>query len=369
MKVPFQDLHAQYLSIKEEIDNSIAQVLETSAFVRGPFVEKFEQEFSDMLGVKHCTSCANGTDAIFLCLKALNIQPGDEVIVPAHSWISTSEVVSMAGGTVIFCDTEIDTFNIDTSQIESKITSRTVGIIPVHLYGQACNISEVMKIAKNHNLWVIEDCAQAILAEHKTHKVGTFGDMATFSFYPGKNLGAMGDAGCIITNDTSLANRSAMFARHGGLTKGQHLIEGMNSRLDGMQAAILLVKMKYIEEWTNKRIKIAHSYIQNLKNESISVPLSIDSKNENNKHVWHLFVIKSGDRDKLKSYLSQNGVSSVINYPIALPFLKAYDYKSHVHDDFPNAFTNQSRILSLPIFPEMKDEQLQYVCELINHYT
>lgn len=366
MKVPFQNLHAQYLSIKPAIDHSIAEVLESSAFVRGPFVEKFEEEFKNLIGTDHCISCANGTDAIFLALKALKIKPGDEVIVPAHSWIATSEVVTLAGGKVIFCDTELDSFNIDAMQIESKITNRTVGIIPVHLYGQACNMTALMQIANNNNLWVIEDCAQAILAEHDKQQVGTFGDMATFSFYPGKNLGAMGDAGCIVTNNSSLANYAAMFARHGGLKKGEHIIEGMNSRLDGIQAAILLQKMKHIESWTSARIRIAGLYLDHLDQEIISTPFILDP--QKNKHVWHLFVIKSDERDSLKAFLLEHDISTVINYPVALPFLEAYKYQNNSEQTFPNAFANQSRILSLPMFPEMTDDQVKYVCETISNF-
>src|SRR4051794_522948 len=206
MKIPFVDLHAQYLSIKEEIDQAIAEVIAQSAYIRGPQVDAFEQAWAKTLGVKHCVSCANGTDAIYIALRALGVKRGDEVITSAHTWISTSETITQAGSAVVFCDTHEDTFTIDPADIEKKITSATVGIIPVHLYGQPADMDAIMRIARKHNLWVIEDCAQAHLATYKGQTVGTFGNIATFSFYPGKNLGAYGDAGGIVTNDDQLAD-------------------------------------------------------------------------------------------------------------------------------------------------------------------
>jgi dTDP-4-amino-4,6-dideoxygalactose transaminase len=221
--VPFADLHAQYLTIKPEIDTAIAAVIASSAFIRGPFVEAFEQEFAAAIGTKHCVSCANGTDAIYIAMVALGIKPGDEVIVPAMSWISTSETVTQAGGRVVFCDVDPVTYTIDTTKLASLVTKRTVGIIPVHLYGQPAAMDAVMAIAAQHKLWVIEDCAQSHLATFKGQQVGTFGVAASYSFYPGKNLGAMGDAGALVTNDAALARKMAMFARHGGINKGDHV--------------------------------------------------------------------------------------------------------------------------------------------------
>lgn len=352
-KVPFADLYAQYQSIKPEIDAAIESVIKSSAFIRGPFVEKFESEFSEMIGVKHCVSCANGTDAIYIAMHALGVQPGDEVITTAHSWIATSETISQAGANVVFCDTEKDSFNIDASQIEAKITPRTVGIIPVHLYGQPADMDAIMAIAQKHGLWVIEDCAQAHLARYKGRYVGTFGQAATFSFYPGKNLGAMGDAGAVVSNDTSLSDRMAMFARHGGLKKGDHQIEGINSRLDGLQAAILSVKLRRLAAWTVSRRQKAARYDGLLKGISeVNTPAEV----ENREHVFHLYVIRHENRDELASALATNGIQTVINYPVALPFLPAYSRLGHKPEDFPNAWSNQSRILSLPIYPELDEE-------------
>src|SRR5215468_3492287 len=260
MAVPFADLQLQYQNIKGEIDGAIANVIRDNAFIRGPYVDAFEREFASAVEAKHCISCANGTDALYLAMAALKVKPGDEVITTAHSWISTSAMITHAGATPVFCDTDGRTFTIDPEAIEAAITPRTVGIIPVHLYGQPSDMDAIMAIAKRHGLWVIEDCAQAHLASYKGRMVGTFGAAATYSFYPGKNLGAMGDAGAVVTNDAVLAEHIAMLARHGGIVKHQHQIEGINSRLDGMQAAILSAKLPYLADWTRARQEAARFY-------------------------------------------------------------------------------------------------------------
>lgn len=365
-KIPFADLYSQYLSIKPEIDEAISTVIRDSAFIRGPFVERFETEFAQALGVSHCVSCANGTDALYIAMHALGVRPGDEVITTAHSWIATSETITQAGGRVVFCDTERDSFNIDASEIEAKITPRTVGIIPVHLYGQAADMDAIMAIASKHGLWVIEDCAQAHLARYKGRMVGTFGQAATFSFYPGKNLGAMGDAGAVVTGDRDLAQRMATFARHGGLTKGEHRIEGINSRLDGMQAAILSVKLRQLDAWTRARRGKAAAYNAMLAGiDGLETPV----EGEGREHVYHLYVVRHDRRDELAAHLAADGIQTVVNYPVALPFLPAYQRFGHVPQEFPNAWANQGRILSLPIFPEMTDSQQAQVAEAIRHFA
>src|SRR2546421_1011015 len=255
MKIPFVDLHAQYLTIKQEIDRAIADVIAQSAYIRGRHVDAFEEAWSRTLGVKRCVSCANGTDAIYIALRGLGLKRSDEVITSAHSWISTSETITQAGGRVVFCDTDEETFTIDPIDVEKKITPATVGIVPVHLYGQAADMGAIMAIARKHNLWVIEDCAQAHLASYNGQLVGTFGNAATFSFYPGKNLGAYGDAGCLVTNDDQLADWMATFARHGG--KGEHVMEGINSRMDGWQGAVRGVRLPHLQSWTEARRRIA----------------------------------------------------------------------------------------------------------------
>ena len=365
MNVPFNDLYAQYLSLKPEIDDAIARTIQDSAFVRGPEVELFEENFAKLMGVDHCVSCANGTDALYIAMHALGVKPRDEVIVPAHSWISTSETVTQAGGTVVFCDTRDADFTIDVEAIEAKITDRTVGIISVHLYGHPAQMDAVMRIAKKYNLWVIEDCAQAHLATYEGTKVGQFGDIATFSFYPGKNLGAMGDAGALVTGDEQLARRAARFARHGGLVKGSHEVEGINSRLDGLQAAILSVKLPHLSDWTRKRQNVSKAYLQQL--EGIG-DLILPKTDLRAIHVWHLFVIRTKQRDALKANLAKNGIQTVINYPIALPFLEAYKYTNSQVEDFPIAHQHQGEILSLPIYPDLSPNSLNYVVSCIKAF-
>lgn len=363
MKIPFVDLHAQYLSIKQEIDAAIAEVIRETAFIRGPHVDKFEKEFASAVGVKHCVSCANGTDALYIAMRGLGLKPGDEVITTAHSWISTSETITQAGGRVVFCDTDQETFTLDPHLIEAKITPRTVGIIPVHLYGQPADMDPIMEIAAKHNLWVIEDCAQAHLAEYKGRQVGTFGSAATFSFYPGKNLGAMGDAGCLVTNDDKLAEWCALYARHGG--KGDHQIEGINSRLDGLQAAILSVKLPHLRKWTEERRRVAALYDRALAGiAQVQTPRIAEGRS----HVYHLYVIRCDHRDDLKKHLAERGIATILNYPKALPFYPAYAYLGHQPADFLQAYANQSRILSLPIYPEMTAGQVDYVSGAIREF-
>ena len=363
MKIPFVDLHAQYLTIKPEIDAAIADVITNSAYIRGPHVDKFEKLWSEAVGMKHCVSCANGTDALYIVMRGLGIKPGDEVITTAHSWISTTETITQAGGKVVFTDTEYETFNLDAKLIESKITSRTVGIIPVHLYGQPAEMDAIMAIAKKHKLWVIEDCAQSHLARFNGQQVGTFGNAATFSFYPGKNLGAYGDAGGLVTNDDHLADWCATYARHGG--KGEHMMEGINSRLDGLQAAILNVKVPHLQHWTETRRKVAARYNELLAGVG---DLVLPKVAANRDHVYHLYVIRTEKRDALKKFLGEKEIGTVLNYPKALPFYPAYSYLGHKPEDFPVAYANSSRILSLPIFPEITDAMQQYVANTIKEF-
>jgi len=356
--IPFVDLYAQYLTIRGEIDEAIQTVIDESAFIQSKYVNKFEDEFASYMGIDYCISTANATDALYILMKGLNVRPGDEVITTAHSWISTSETISQAGGKVVFCDTDDSTYTIDPILITQKITSRTVGIIPVHLYGQPADIDPICAIAKKYGLWIIEDCAQAHGAEYRSKKVGTFGNGAVFSFYPGKNLGAMGDAGCLTTNDLQLADWCRMYARHGG--KGKHLIEGINSRMDGIQAAILSVKLPYLSEWTRSRQKIAKKYDRFFeKTENIITPIVAGDRT----HVYHLYVIRVVNRDNLRSHLSNLGISTVLNYPMALPFYPAYEHLKSKPEEFPKAWRNQNEILSIPIYPELKDSQ---VLEIVN---
>src|SRR3954463_8502567 len=365
MPVPFADLQLQYQSLKTEIDGAIAAVIRDNAFIRGPYVDTFEQQFAQAVEVRHCVSCANGTDALYLAMAALKVQPGDEVITTAHSWISTSAMITHAGATVVFVDTDDSTFTINPAAIEAAVTPRTVGIIPVHLYGQPAEMDAIMAIARKHKLWVIEDCAQAHLAQYKGQPVGTFGAAATYSFYPGKNLGAFGDAGAVVSNDSALAEHMTMLARHGGLIKHQHHIEGINSRLDGMQAAILSAKLPHLPQWTKARQDAAKVYGAGLNQiEDVVVPAVAADR----EHVYHLSPTQHPRRDALAAHLNANGVQSAINYPTALPFLAAYSRLKHRPEQFPNAVRQQGRILSLPMFAEITAEQQRTVIDLIRAF-
>lgn len=364
-RVPFADLHAQYLTIKKEVDAAIAGVIGSSAFIRGPYVDAFEKEFAALIGAPHCVSCGNGTDALYIAMRALGVKPGDEVITAAHSWIATSETITQAGGSVVFCDTDEDTFTIDPALLEAKITPRTVGIIPVHLYGQPADMPAIMKIAERHRLWVLEDCAQAHLARVAGKAAGTFGSAAAFSFYPGKNLGAMGDAGALLTADGVLAERMAMLARHGGLVKNEHRMEGLNSRMDGLQAAVLSVKMKHLADWTARRRRLAGVYDRELSGiEGLGVPVTAGGR----EHVYHLYAVRHERRDELMGFLAERGIGTVINYPVALPFLPAYARLGARPEDFPNAYRHQSTVLSLPMFAEMTEGQQARVIEVVREF-
>lgn len=365
MPVPYADLQLQYQNIKGDIDAAIAAVIRDNSFIRGPYVDAFEVDFAKAVDIKHCVSCANGTDALYIAMSALKVQPGDEVITTAHSWISTSAMITHAGATPIFCDTDGANFTIDPAAIEAAITPRTVGIIPVHLYGQPADMDAIMAIARKHKLWVIEDCAQAHLARYKGRQIGTFGQAATYSFYPGKNLGAMGDAGAIVTNDEALAEHMTMLARHGGLVKHQHQIEGINSRLDGLQAAILSAKLPHLPAWTRARQEAAKVYDAGLNQiEGVVVPSVAGDRT----HVYHLYTIKHPRRDALAAYLGAKGVQTAINYPTALPFLAAYGRFKHLPEQFPNAHQDQGQILSLPMFAEITREQQSEVIDLIRTF-
>jgi dTDP-4-amino-4,6-dideoxygalactose transaminase len=361
--VRFVDLSAQYASIRQDIDDAIAHVIADSSFIRGPFVERFEQEFARFLGIRHCLSCGNGTDAIYIALRALGLEPGDEVITTAHSWISTSETITQAGGRVVFVDTDGATFTIDPALIEAKITARTRGLIVVHLYGQPADLDPILAIAARHHLWVIEDCAQAHGATYGGRKVGTFGAIGTFSFYPSKNLGAIGDAGCLVTNDDRVAAFATSFARHGG--KGVHEMEGINSRMDGLQGAVLSAKLPHLAAWNAARRHVAAQYDRLL---HAVGDLEVPYRAPGREHVYHLYVARTRHRDALRAFLAARGIETVINYPCALPLLKAYARLGHTPADFPRAYADQGQILSLPIYPEMTDEQVAHVASQVADY-
>lgn len=364
MKIPFVDLKTQYNSLKKEMDAAIHSVIDRTAFIKGPEIKEFEEAYARDFGVKHCIGVANGTDAIYITLKMLGIGAGDEVITVANSWISTAETISQTGATPVFID--IDQYStIDANNIEEKINPKTKAIIPVHLYGQPADIKKIKNIADQYNLYLIEDCAQAHFSEYEGQKTGTFGDAATFSFYPGKNLGAYGDAGAIITNNDELSEKLRMYANHGALKKHNHKITGINSRLDTIQAAVLKVKLPHIHEWNNKRIKNAAYYDNILQGigDVITPP-----KRENVKHVYHVYSIRTKHRDELIQFLKENEIGTAIHYPVAIPFMDAYKELNYQLSDLPNAATFQDEILSLPMYPELSKDMMDFVAKKINEF-
>jgi dTDP-4-amino-4,6-dideoxygalactose transaminase len=364
MNVPFVDLKVQYKSIKAEIDPAVQTVIDNTAFVGGKPVDIFERAFAEKFGAKHCVSCANGTDAIYIALKALGIGPGDEVITAANTFISTAETISQTGARPVFVDID-PYFHLDPARLEEKITPKTRAVIPVHLYGQAAAIDAIKEICDAHGLPIIEDCAQSHFATFAGRKTGTFGLAGTFSFYPGKNLGAYGDGGAIITNDDAFARKARLFANHGSLTKHLHEIEGINSRLDGIQAAVLKVKLDHIDEWNKARHEHGLKYNALLGD----VPLlKCPRLRDKGFHIFHIYAIRAPKRDELADYLKSEGISTGIHYPTALPFMPAYRYLGHKPLDFPVAFRGQDQILSLPMYPELTDEMIEHVAKSIREF-
>ena len=365
MNIPFVDLKSQYLSIKQEIDDAIFKVLNDTNFIGGQQIRDFESKFASLYGVKHVVGVANGTDAIYIALKMLGIGVGDEVITTASSWISTSETITQAGAKPVFVDIDPDTYTINPKLIEEKITKKTKAIIPVHLYGQMADILAIKNICDKYKLYLIEDCAQSHFSEENGTLAGRHGVVGTFSFYPGKNLGAYGDAGCIITDDDLLAEKCRMFANHGALKKHAHKIEGINSSLDTIQAAILNVKANYIINWTESRISNAAFYNATLKEvEELTLP----KVRNNTKHTFHLYVIRTKERDALKEHLGVMGIQTAVHYPLALPNLEAYNYLGYAKSDFPIASKYQNEILSIPMYPEISKDQMEYVCNGIKSF-
>jgi len=347
------------------MDTAIGNVINETAFIGGKYVKEFEEKFAALYGVKHCISVANGTDSLYILMKMLNIGKGDEVITVANSWISSSETISQTGATPVFVDINAKYYSIDETKFEAAITPNTKAVILVHLQGQMSDISTIKPICDKYNIALIEDCAQSHFSEQNGKRAGTIGIAGSFSFYPGKNLGAYGDAGCIITNNDELAEKCKMYANHGALKKHQHQIEGINSRLDGLQAAVLTTKLPYILNWTEKRIANATKYNNTLKGiEEIVLP----QVRENSKHTFHLYVIQANRRDELMQYLKDKGIETSIHYPTALPNLPAYKYLNTTESSFPVATSMQSRILSLPLYPELTDEQIQYAADTIKEF-
>lgn len=364
--IPFVDLKRQFATHRTELNEAIQEVLESASFIGGEHVIRFEDALTNALGVKHCITVGNGTDAIYVALKMLGIGPGDEVITAANSWISTSETITQTGAKVVFADVEIDSFTIDPHDIKRKISQHTKAIIPVHLHGNLAAMDVIVNICKTHGLKLIEDCAQSHFSSFQEANAGTFGDIAAFSFYPGKNLGAYGDAGAVITNDSALAERIRAYANHGALRKYDHQMEGVNSRLDAIQAAVLNVKLKHIHIWTELRRKHAVLYNHLLGGiAQVQVPV----EREGCRHTYHLYVIRCLEqRDALMAHLQAKGIGCMLHYPTILPLLEAYKYLGHTPEDFPVAYAHQQQILSLPMFPELREDEVRTVCSAIKEF-
>jgi dTDP-4-amino-4,6-dideoxygalactose transaminase len=365
MHVPFVDLQAQYISIKEDIDQAIAGVLRQAMFVGGEKVQIFEQTFASLIGAKHCIGVGNGTDALYLILKALGINSHHEVLVPANSWISSAETISQTGAAPVFVDIDVLTYTISINQLAEKITPKTKAIVVVHLFGQAANMQDLTVFCKQHNLYLIEDCAQAHLTEDNAKIVGTFGDAAAFSFYPSKNLGAYGDAGAVLTSNDELATHIRRFANHGGLSKHEHFMEGTNSRLDSLQAAILLAKIPHLKKWTAQRIEHAANYTASL---STIAQVQTPHVRANTRHSFHVYAIITKSRNALMNFLGERGIQTAIHYPVALPYLPAYAHLHHTASDFPVTHAYQDQLLSLPLFPELRTDQQAYICKSIHAF-
>ncbi len=361
MKVPFVDLKAQYHSIKDEIIPALTKVCENTSFVLGPFVREFEQHFADFIGSKYAIGLNSGTSADQLAIQAL-IEPGEEVITTANTFIATSEAITAAGGKVVFIDIEEDSYNLDPQKLEATITPKTKVIVPIHLYGQPADMDLIMEIAKKHNLYVIEDAAQAHGAEYKGRKAGTLGDAAAFSFYPGKNLGAYGEGGAVTTDSDQMAEFIIKYRDHGSNEKYIHDFEGSNMRMEGFQGAVLDVKLKYLNEWIDARRRNAHYYNELLQGiDGVILPKEMSYA----KHVYHLYVIQVKNREKLQSFLSDKGIASGFHYKYPLHLQKAYQHLGYKKGDFPVTERVMEEIISLPMYPELSPEQIEYVAENI----
>ncbi|MFC1652370.1 DegT/DnrJ/EryC1/StrS family aminotransferase [Planctomycetota bacterium] len=355
--IKFLDLRQQYLSIKNEIDGAIAAVIKDSAFIGGKYTGQFEEHFAEYQQAAHCVGVGNGTDALEIAIESLGLPPGSEIIVPANSFVASAEAIQRSGHQVVFCDVNGDDYTIDINDIKQRITQNTSAIVAVHLYGHPCDMDPLLSLAGEKHLRVIEDCAQAHGAEYKGRRVGTIGDIGTFSFFPGKNLGAYGDGGAIVTDCAEMARKCRMLANHGRLKKYDHEIPGRNSRLDGLQAAVLDVKLNYLEDWTEHRIRMADAYLQQL---SQSEGIVLPHKKEWARHVYHLFVIRVSGRDGLKTDLAEAGIQTGIHYPHALPQLGAFNKLDQSYDHLTaNQFGED--LLSLPMGGHIECEDVQMI--------
>lgn len=364
MNVAYLDLHKTHDEIQEELDIAYRKVTQRQWFINGEADKQFEQDFAAYCGTKECVGTGNGLDAIRLILLAYGIGSGDEVIVPANTFIATALAVTYVGAKPVFVDASMDSYNIDVSKIEEKISERTKAIIAVHLYGRVADVTAIQKIASKYSLKVIEDSAQAHGAEIKGKKAGGLGDAAAFSFYPGKNLGALGDAGAVTTNDSELAARIRAYGNYGSYEKYNHVYPGCNSRLDEYQAAFLSVKLKYLDKWNEERREIAYAYTSQIKNKKIILPEWTGDR----QHVFHIYPILTRERDELVDYLKQQGISTNVHYPIPIVKQKAYRQYMKQSLDYPVTQRICSEEVSLPLYPGMTEEQVNWVITCINRF-
>jgi len=366
--IPLLDLKKQYYSIKHEIDSQLKEIFESGKFILGPQVKSFEKEIANFCRVRYSIGVGSGSDALELALRALGIKEGDEVITTPFTFIATTEAVAQVGAKIVFADIDLNTYNIDPLEIEKKITRKTKAIIPVHLYGQPCEMDAIVKLARENNLFVIEDCAQAIGAEFKGKRVGSFGDVGCISFFPGKNLGGYGDGGIAVTNDIKIAEKIKILRVHGSKNKYFHLIKGRNSRLDEIQAGILRVKLKYLNSWNEQRKERARFYDELFLKNRLVNKITLPKIIKDVKHVFHLYVIRIKQRDKLFDFLKSKKIFAGIHYPLPLHLQRVYTELKFKKGDFPNAELAAKEVISLPLYPEVTLKEINSVVEAIKDF-
>jgi dTDP-4-amino-4,6-dideoxygalactose transaminase len=362
--IPYLDLAAQMRPLRKEIDAAIARTLDNCSFCLGPDVAQFEEAFARFCGAEHCIGFNSGTSALHVAALLLDVGPGDEIITTPSTFVATSWAISYAGATPVYVDIDDQTFNLDPQLVERAITPRTKAVMPVHLYGHPANLDPLLAICRKHNLPLIEDAAQAHAARYKGKTVGTFGAMAGFSFYPGKNLGAYGEGGALVTNNAAFAKRARALREHGSSQRYYHDEIGYNYRMEGIQGAILGVKLKHLERWTQERRRVAHRYHQLLKGTPLQLPLEADYAES----AWHLYVVRHPRRDELKKWIEENHIGCALHYPLPLHLQKAYAHLGHKPGDFPVAEKAARECLSLPIYPELTDDQIQRVAAVIHDF-
>lgn len=366
MNIPFLDLKAQYKAIKDEVNPAIQDVLDNTAYVMGKAVADFETAFAAAHGVKHCIGTSSGTDGNHLVLWALGLGPGDEVIIPANTFIATAWGATLCGASPVFVDCDPQSYNIDPQKIAAAITPQTKAIVAVHLYGQPADMEALQQIVSKHGIHLVEDCAQAHLAEYKGKCVGNFGIASSFSFYPGKNLGAYGEAGAVVTNDDELAKKCRMIRDHGTLTKYNHEVYGHNYRMEGIQGAVLGVKLRHLKQWTEGRRRVARLYRELLSNvEGLQLPLEVHDR----RHVYHLYVVKAKDkRDNLARHLNEHGIATGLHYPVPLHLQPCFKHLNYPKGSMPVAEDLAENGLSLPIYPELTNEQVTFIADTIKRF-